>query len=151
MTKRSKRKQELESDMESKRALLGMYLGFGFPMSYRFRNKMKMIARGLAGGAFELNPRLRVPATSQKEGGVRMRVKADCIPMDLSLNHVKVGWRVKHFRPRRDGSYVHGTVLDTHPGQKWCLVKWDGRPGEAMVMVECLVASDRPFSQKEGE
>ncbi len=58
-----------------------------------------------------------------------------------------------HFRQRRDGSFLHGTVTDTDPNGKWCYVRWDGnKPNYALVTVECLIASmspAEPLKQKE--
>ena len=63
----------------------------------------------------------------------------------LRLNHVRIGWRVRHFRSRKDGSYLHGTVTgpsSIHPA--WCKVLWDGKRKVTEVMIECLEASDKP-------
>ena len=68
--------------------------------------------------------------------------------MPLRLNTVQVGWRVKHFRPRRNGEFLHGTVVqkdygDKWCGDKWCRVRWDGKKTTGLVMVECLIASEK--------
>lgn len=69
------------------------------------------------------------------------------VPSILPLTHVKVGLRVKHFRQRRDGSYLHGTVREIDQNKSWCTVQWDkGRPG--LVMIECLLPSDRALVAK---
>ena len=62
---------------------------------------------------------------------------------DLRLYYVQVGWRVKHFLPRRNGLYLHGTVISLSPHDGWCEVLWDDRK-KSPVMVNCLMASDVP-------
>lgn len=61
---------------------------------------------------------------------------------ELRLTHVRPGWRVKHFRPRRNGEFVCGTVYEVSDN-RWCIVKWDGRP-KGMVMIDCLIATGLP-------
>lgn len=68
MSHRSERKRKLERYIESRHASFRMYLDFRFPMPYRFRNEMKIIAKGLAMAAFELNPKLRAAPGREKEG-----------------------------------------------------------------------------------
>jgi hypothetical protein len=64
---------------------------------------------------------------------------------ELRLNHVHVGWRVKHFRLRRNGEYCHGTVIGWDESlPEWCLVKWDKPRGLSPVMLRCLLASEKP-------
>ena len=69
---------------------------------------------------------------------------------ELRLDHVKIGWRVKHFRPRKNGDYLHGTVV-ANDYKGWCSVKWDRGSGASLVMIECLIASERKRPQPEGD
>jgi hypothetical protein len=54
-------------------------------------------------------------------------------PLDLASLKVLV----KHSRPRRDGSILHGVVESLSNCPSWCNVRWEGKKA-VIVMIEAL-------------